>query len=393
MTLSLQRRDNTNVLVLLRLLPLVLTVLLLSAMPVMATGFAEIFDAANKARAEGRFEDAEQQYREALSLSPDNADVLLLLGIVLGYLERYEEALTILNKGIALAPGYTDIRIAAARIKLWMGRPDETRADIESILGVNPDNNAARKLQNQLTELSGKAREMPLWRLDLGYDQSRFNRVNRKNWHEGYTQISHGTKQTQTHIRAERGRRFGEFDTFLRAGIAHRLNDDFGGYINYGITPAASFYPRWKAEAGADYRLLNGGDLIGPTIIKLDLAQKDYATGDIRNIDPGLQQYLFDGKVWLTGRWINTYDLEPSKRLSGWSFRADWQALETIGLFGGISSSAETDSDTSVVTLARFAGVRLDITPDIGLNFAFTRDNRKNTYIRDVFSSGLSLRF
>ncbi len=132
---------------------------------------------------------------------------------------------------------------------------------------------------------------------------------------------------------------------------------------------------------------------MGPTIIKLDLAQKNYASGDIRNIDPGLQQYLFNGRTWLTGRWINTYDLTPSKRLPGWSLRADWQALDSLRLFGGIASAAETESGASVTTLSRYAGAILDVTSGLGLNFAFTRDNRKAAYIRDVFSGGLSLRF
>ncbi len=375
-----------------RLLPLLVGGLLLSAMPVMAADFADILGAANKARSEGRFNDAEQQYREALTLSPDNADVLLQLGMVLGFQDRHEEALAVLNQGIAVAPDYVDMRIAAARIKMWMGRTDEAGADIAEILTKDPGNATALELRRQLVSVSDEGKKT-VSRIDLGYDQSRFNRVSRKAWHEESLQITHGTKQTQVHIRAERGRRFGEFDTYIRTGVAHRLNDKLGGYVNFGVTPAASFYPRWKAEAGADFRILDGGNRVGPTIIKFDVAQKDYATGDIRNIDPGLQQYLFDGSTWVTGRWINTYDLAASKKLAGWSLRADWQALDTVRLFGGIASSAETDSGSSVVTLARYAGAGFHITPTMGLNFALTRENRKNSYIRDVFSGGISLRF
>ena len=375
-----------------RLLPLMMSAMLLAALPAAADSFVDSFKNANMARAEGRFADAEQHYREALSLSPDNADVLLALGLVLGFQEHHEEALTVLDRAVAVAPDYTDIRLARTRIKLWMGRSDDARADLAGILIKEPNNAAALELQKQLAA-PAHFEETPIWRLDVGYDQSHFSRVRRKAWHEGYTQVTYDTQQTQVHLRSERGRRFGEIDTYLRAGIAHRLNADLGGYFNYGMTPGASFYPRWKVETGANFRLLDGGSLLGPTIVTLDLAQKDYATGDIRNIDPGLQQYLFDGRAWLTGRWINTYDLVSSKRLAGWSFRADWQPMDRLRLFGGISSSAETDSGTSVVTLARFIGAGVDVTPDIRLNVAFTRDNRKDSYIRDVFSSGLSLRF
>jgi len=391
-TLSLQWWGGIKAPVLNRLLFLLLSGWITSATPAIASNFAGVFDEANKARAEGRFDEAEQQYREALSLSPDNADVMLQLGIVLGYLERYEEALGVLSRGIAMAPDYIDLHIAAARIKGWMGRLDEAEADIADILAKDPGNIDAQELRQQQAKYRGQDEKL-MWRLDTGYDQSRFNRVSRKDWHEEYIQVTLGTKQTQAHLRAERSRRFGEFDTYVRTGASHRLNDDLGGYINFGITPAASFLPRWKAEAGVDYRLLDGGDLFGPTIVKLDLAQKNYASGDIRNVDPGLQQYLIDGRAWLTGRWINTYDLTQSKRLPGWSFRADWQALETLRLFGGIASAAEIESGTSVNTLSRYAGASFDVTSNFGVNFAFTRDNRKNAYIRDVFSGGMSLRF
>lgn len=358
----------------------------------MASNFADVFEGAKKARAEGRFGEAEQRYREALTISPDNADVLLHLGIVLGILERHEEALAVLSRGIANAPDYIDLHIAVARIKGWMGRLDEAEADINYILSIDPGNTAALELRRQQAAYRDQDEDR-IWRLDIGYDQSRFNRVSRKDWHEANIQITVGSKQTQGHLRAERSRRFGETDTYVRTGAAHRLNGDLGGYINLGATPAASFLPRWKVETGADYRLRDGGDFLGPTIIKLDLAQKNYASGDIRNIDPGLQQYLFNGRTWLTGRWINTYDLTPSKRLPGWSLRADWQALDSLRLFGGIASAAETESGASVTTLSRYAGAILDVTSGLGLNFAFTRDNRKAAYIRDVFSGGLSLRF
>ena len=389
---SLQRQGKTKALDLFRFLPLFLAGLLLSAFPVKAANFEETYNQANKSRAEGRFEDAEQQYREALDLSPENADVLLQLGLVLGFLERHEEALVILKQGLAVAPEYTDLAIAAARIKIWAGRLVEAEEDVVGILDKNPGNAEALKLRQQLAGYRDEATKTSL-RFDLGYDQSRFGRVSRKDWHEGYAQITYGTKQTQGHIRTERGRRFGEFDTYIRTGIAHRLNKGLGGYVSLGITPAATFYPRWKMETGVDYRLLDSEGMFGPTIAKLDLTQKDYATGDIRNIDPGLQQYIFDGQAWLTGRWINTYDLKQSKRHPGWSFRGDWQALDTFRVFGGIASSAETESGTSVVTLSRYAGTSLDVGPDMGLNFAFTRDNRKNSYIRDVFSAGMSFRF
>lgn len=372
---------------------LYLAAMLLAAGVVMAAGFDDAISAANKARAEGRYAEAEAHYQEALSLSPDNTDVLLQLGLVIGFQKRYEESLTVLKRGSALAPDYIDIRIAAARVKYWMGRPEEARKDVEDILARNPDNKPALDLQRQLVQVSAQDTNDWPWRLDLGYDRSRFTRVSRKKWHEGFFQITRDLTPTQIHFRVERGRRFGDFDNYYRVGAAHRLNDDLGGYINFGITPAAVFYPRKKIEAGADFRLLTGGGLIGATLVTLDLAQKDYATGDIRNIDPGLQQYLFDGRAWMTGRWINTYDLVPSKRLGGWSLRTDWQVMENLRLFGGMSNSAETDSGVTIETLSKYAGASLDVTQSISLNLAYTRDNRKNSYIRDVFSSGLSLRF
>ena len=102
---------------------------------------------------------------------------------------------------------------------------------------------------------------------------------------------------------------------------------------------------------------------------------------------------MFDGRFWATGKLIIVYDVRADKRLSGWSARGDWQVLDDFRVFAGMSRSPETDLGVTVDTLSRFAGLNADITPVLGVNLAYTRDNREGSYIRNVVSAGLTFRF
>ncbi len=403
--------------------------------PAAAGGdFNTLYGQAMEARQAGDFDTARDRLERALSLEPDNVEALFHLGLVQGFQKDFEAALKTLNRAISLSPGNLDVRMAAARVKGWSGRLDEAVKDAGVIVETAPQNIEALNLLGRLLfyrqDLEGaeaafskaaglapgdpesekglsdvrKAREAEAakaagagdfrWRLDAGYIGSEFSRSRNKGWQEGYAQLSHKLSgQTDIHLRYERSRRFGLKDTYVRIGAGHRFVPWLRGYFQAGTTPSADFLPRWTAEAGGSARVRQGGEWIGTTLITLDLGQRHYATGDIRNADPGAQVYLFDGRTWLTGRWINTFDIKADKRLKGWSGRADFQVLDNFRVFAGMSKAPETDLGVTVDTLSRFTGLNLELTPRLGFNMSYTRDNRETSYIRNVFSTGFTRRF
>lgn len=393
----------------------------------MAADFDTLMREALAARAAGNFAAAEAGLKAALEMRPEDRGAFLHLGLVQGFQGRNDEALATVQRGLALAPTDFDLRLAAARIKGWMGRHDEATADVGSLLGDFPGNVEALNLRGRLALYRGdasaaKATFAEVLRLApgnaeaergmddaevalsvvamrghvaLGYSHSTFSRSANRDWREAEADGSFDVDDdTRLLGRAQVSRRFGLTDTYLRGGIEQRVGPDLRLRMQVGATPDADFLARWTAEAGAALRLWKGGSVVGPTEVFADVKNSHYGTGDVRTLDPGLQQYLFDGRAWLTGRWLNSFDAEAeNQRAAGWSLRADWQALDRLRLFGGRAEAPETELGTTIETRSSFAGIVFGLMSDVDLTVSYSHDNRKNTYIRDVVSATVGYRF
>lgn len=404
-----------------------LALLVLTAVGSLAADFETLMRDALVARAAGNYAAAEAGLKAALEIRPHDPAALLHLGLVQGYQGRHAEALATVRRGLVLAPGDFDLRLAAARIKGWMGRHDEAAADVEDLLGDVPGNVDALNLQGRLALYRGdataaKAAFTKVFRLApgdeeakkgmadaeaaqsavahrgriaLGYSHSTFSRSANRDWREVEADGSFDVDDdTRLLGGAQVSRRFGQTDTYLRGGVERRVGPDLRVHLQVGATPDADFLARWTAEAGATLRLWAGGSVIGPTEAVADIRHSHYATGDVRTVNPGFQQYLFDGRAWLTGRWLNSFDAEAgNKRAAGWSLRADWQALDSLRLFAGGAMAPETELGTTVETRSSFGGIVFGLTRDIDLTVSYSHDNRKNTYIRDVVSATVGYRF
>jgi len=393
----------------------------------MAADFDTLMREALAARAGGNFAAAEAGLKAALKMRPEDRGALLHLGLVQGFQGHNDEALATVQRGLALAPADFDLRLAAARIKGWMGRHDEAAAEVEILLGDFPGNVEAINLRGRLALYRGDASaakaafaealnlapgnaeaergmddaEAALsavagrGRVALGYSHSMFSRSANRDWREAEADGSFDVDgDTRLLGRVQVSRRFGLTDTYLRGGIEQRVRPDLRLRLQVGATPDADFLARWTAEAGAALQLWGGGSVVGPTEVFADVKNSHYGTGDVHTLDPGVQQYLFGGRAWLTARWLNSFDAKAeNQRAAGWSLRADWQAYDRLRLFGGRAEAPETELGTTVETRSSFAGVVFGLMPDVDLTVSYSHDNRKNTYIRDVVSATIGYRF
>jgi len=402
-----------------------------------AADFASLYREAIAARDNRDYLSAEKKFRQALELSPANVDVLLYLGLVQAYQKKFLPALETIGQGLASAPNNLDLRMASARIKGWAGRLAEARREAAGIIGSVPENAEAHALAGRLDYYAGDLKtaerrfrralstdpslaaaqegladiakaqksqaevspeppnkeERPKWRLDTGYSTSRFLRVSRKDWRERYLNLARSIGDSTLSARIERVDRYGQVDTYIRAGLDHRITDGLTGYIKIGTTSSANFLPRRTVEVGGSLRLWDGEDEIGATELMIDLKQKDYATGDVRSVGAGIRQYFFQDRLWLTANRIGGYDVVSSKWHPGWVGRVDLKVFDRLGLFAGTSDSGESELGSTADTLTRFAGLTADVTPRLGVNLSYTRDNRKFSYIRNVFAAGVTIKF
>ena len=417
----------------------ILALVLCTAMGAGATAedFQRLFDQAVQAQQAGNFKAAAVKFEEAKRLAPGNVDVLLRLALVRGYLQQYEAALVTVDAGLRIDPDNIDLRLARARILGWAGRYEDGLQAVDAVIAQQPDNaeayairgriafyqgrleaadagfDAALRLEPGNTEAAAgrddvaRARKaaarggtvaagttVPRWRIDAGYVHSQFSRVNLEDWREGFVRIEHRWAGGMAlSARVDTSNRFGTTETGVGAGIAQRFNPGLYGYLEGALAPSADFLPRWTVAAGGGGRIAGDHGPFGPVLLTADLRYRSYAAGDVQNIDPGIALYGFSGRAWLTAKWINAFDRDTDTRLAGWYARGDWQAASRLRVYAGLSDAPETEAGFTVDTRSAFGGLAVDLTPSVRLNADLAREDRENSYIRNVFGVSLTLQF
>ena len=92
---------------------------------------------------------AEQRFREALAMAPDNPTVWANLGLCLHDAGRLEDAASALERAIALDPAHADARLNAALVCMDRGDVTAAGAHLQYVLNVSPDFPEAHTLRAQ----------------------------------------------------------------------------------------------------------------------------------------------------------------------------------------------------------------------------------------------------
>jgi tetratricopeptide (TPR) repeat protein len=103
--------------------------------PTLATLFAD----ALRHHQSGRLNEAEGLYRQILAGDPRHADSLHLLGLIAYQVRRYDLAVELIGKAIAIDPGQAVFHFNLAIAFQAEGRPDDAAAGYRRAIGLNPD--------------------------------------------------------------------------------------------------------------------------------------------------------------------------------------------------------------------------------------------------------------
>jgi YaiO family outer membrane protein len=419
-------------------------------------GARRLYDEALVLRQQGDFVGAIAKLEAASRRAPDDVEILLLLGTIYGFVERFDDAERVLDHARALAPGDDDVLLAAARIKgyrkdfagaerdvatvlarepgnlealalagrlaYYQGALDAAEAkfravlagdpdDLEGLLGLGDvlaargDQAGARQLydhahalhpdsQDVLARLA-RGNEQPLrWRLDTLLSVSEFARRPVEPWYESLNQLTYSLDPaTDVHGRVDVSLRFGNFDTYYEAGVDHRFNPDLAGYLYAGATPHATFRERWTVLSGGSLRVAKGGDIVGGTVLLLDLKDSLYRTGFVYSASPGVQQYFLRGRLWLTAKDINTFAAPGMQYLPGYLLRLDAQVTDSLLVYAGWADAPETDLNVTAEVRTIFTGLAWAQSPRLTWHLDYVHDDRQDSYIRHAVIFGPSLKF
>ena len=109
--------------------------------PVLSMGDMRAITALNlgtELQAEGRLDEAVEQYRQVLALTPDDALAHSNLGTALAAQGRLDEAVGHYERALALAPGDADAHSNLGNALLSLGRADEGVASLRRALDIDP---------------------------------------------------------------------------------------------------------------------------------------------------------------------------------------------------------------------------------------------------------------
>jgi YaiO family outer membrane protein len=429
---------------------LMLLGLLVMAIPALANDFETYYGRGHAARQAGDHAAAIEHYSNARAQAPEHVEVLFYLGLVLGFEGRHPEAHEVLVEAEALDPDNHDVALALARVSAWLQRYDEADGRIAKILAHDPAHGQALLLSGRLAfwrhDLAAAAvaldrlllqepdnlealilrgdvayadgnpdlakvyydralardpssaaderlRRMDIrrWRLTTGATLSDLD-SDFDDWQDSFVEVGYDLmKDLALHLRGERNARFGKIDTSLEVGLGGRLAPAFHYHLRLGATPSADFRERWSVSAGGSARLHAGGDILGATVLTLDSKLARYGPGPVKILMPGLSQYLFAGRVNVSGRWINAFD-EDGEHLPGWLARIDVIPLAGLRLFAGTADAVQSSMFRLIDTRSVFGGLTYRFEGHT-LGLTFERDRVEGSYERNALSLALTLRF
>ena len=393
---------------------------LLLASPAIGQDADLLYKQGREARLAGRFAEAAEKLREAARLQPENADVQVELGLALSTTRRFADAEKALRRALQIAPDYADAKLGLARLAYFGKRYEEARTGTKAVLAKRPDDKDAQTLLRQIERAiadqaaerakrraAAEARRLAaattpapeaaappirLWRFDADGSLSKLT-GGRDDWREFSARLGYLVLPSTTVSGGiEVARRNAAPDAYFEGRIDHKLTPDVSIYLLGGGTPDADFRPIYSFGSGVAARLYQQRGVIAATVLTADGKYSEYVLGPVRTVSPGIEQYLFDGRLWITAKWIQTRD-ERNRDLGGYLVRGDVLLRDDLRVFLGYADAPETSEGFTMQTRAVFGGVSYDVTSAITLRASAAYEQRPGFFDRRTVSIGATTRF
>ncbi len=115
----------------------------------------ELARTADRHFTDGRFEEAADEYTRLLEQAPHSIDIYNNLGLTLHYIDRNQEAIRHIEKGIALDATHQRIWLTLGFVQGSMGEVDAARRAYSKAVELDPKSQVGREASRLLNELPG----------------------------------------------------------------------------------------------------------------------------------------------------------------------------------------------------------------------------------------------
>ena len=324
---------------------------------------------------QGNYDAAEQRIQALDKKFEGNADLLLLRANLAAYRGDHARAAVLYQEVLAKAPDYEDAKTGLERaLSARASDPEMTTSQISKIEEpvVEPD---------------------PAWQVDSGFEFSEFSRVDQTDWNQEFLQLTRflDGRKTSIHGKITRYDQFSSTDVEYEMGVDHAVSDNLNFYATASIGLDADFRPEYWLTGGGALKITGANDNIMPVWLTFDGRHDTYEDTSILTGKLGLRLEPVAG--WSIAARVIALDPEDSGRLYGEDFRLDGSITDRFRFHVGYADVPETVAAETVDTQTWFGGVAFDVTPMATLRIGYARDDRENSYVRQVVNASVSFRF
>jgi len=214
---------------------------------------------------EGRYDDARTALIRVLTVQPDYIDALGALAYLELWSGHHEQAEVLTGRVLRRTPRDTGILLARARALDSLNRPKEAVAVLDQLLAVEPTHESGRQMRARIID------DMRHWKVGYSYSTDWFD-DNRGVWQEHQVSLGRQQRWGSASVRASQADRFSRVDSQFEIDLYPSLRPGTYFYINAGVAPDGVLYPDYRLgidwyqslgngfEASIGYHRLQFGD-------------------------------------------------------------------------------------------------------------------------------------
>ncbi len=324
------------------------------ASPTMAaqqTDLDQLYKDGVAARLAGKSAIAVDELQTVVNARPHDVDARLNLALAQMGLHLYDDADANLLQVLDQAPNYADARVARARIAWYRGNLAAADAQLAPL--VAQGNADAMALSAQVAAARLGAALLP-WRLDVTGSLSSLTNE-QPAWREATVSLGRRLdERTSATVTVDDAEQFSQTNVYLQARVDLRLGSG-SAYVGVGGTPDATFRPDVAVLGGFNAAISHS---VGVTAFTLDASWARYPVGDVRAIDPGIEETL--GRLTLSAKWVNVID-ENNMYSAGIIVGGVVSVTPKIQLRAGYSDAPDTELGVTERVKAVTAGGEYDL--------------------------------
>lgn len=342
--------------------------------------------------AERNYDKAETTLSEYEEKNPKDTQAQYARAQILLWKNDFKGALSRIDALLAAYSDDPDHLLLRARWHDYQGHLEEAENDYAQIVARYPDYEEARE---GLVKTSKRRAESSqgLWRADVGYGLSVFRDSPNPNWHHGYVQIARAfdEKRLVIHARGERFHQHDSPDSLYEIGAERRFEQNVYAGFSVAGSPDAVYKPVFRLKMEINGRLINEQDALFPVWWFFSFQPSWYRSLENRLFSSG-PTVIFAENWELASRMLYVQKVNGDS-VSGWTARLNGRFFPGFGFGVGYAYAPDIDEDATTILRTLSGTLTCVLTENVSLRLDYARENRANSYQRNVIDVGFSYKF